>query len=168
VQTVRRLYVGSAVSAPEGWEAHLRTVVRVQTLCCDRKSGAPIGKEENRYFVSSLASDRLTPEQWLLVIRRHWGVETCHQILDTALSEDPRPWITHNPRATLVVAILRRIVYTLLTLFRSVTQRSETQRLVPWKRLLADIMYACHTLASDTLRSLRRHRLPPDSAKAVS
>jgi hypothetical protein len=165
---VRRLYVGSAVSAPEGWETHLRTVLRVQTLCHDRESGELVGDEENRYFVSSLACDRLAPDQWLLLIRRHWGVETCHQILDTALAEDSRPWITHNPRASLVVAILRRVVYTLLSLFRSVTQRSETRRQIAWKRLMADVLYACHTVTSDTLRSLRRHCLPPDSVKGVT
>ena len=82
--------------------------------------------------------------------------------------DDSRPWLTHNPRASLVVAILRRVVYTLLALFRSVTQRSETRRQMAWKRLLAEVLYACHTLASDTLRSLRRHRLPPDSAKGVT
>jgi hypothetical protein len=32
--------------------------------------------QPNRYLISSLAHDRLTPEQWLLLLRRHWGVET--------------------------------------------------------------------------------------------
>ncbi len=37
------------------------------------------------------------------------GVETAHQILDTAFAEDDHPWIESHPRAALVVAILRRV-----------------------------------------------------------
>jgi hypothetical protein len=95
-----------------------------------------------RYLVSSLPRSRLTAEHWLLVIRRHWGVETAHQILDTAFAEDAHPWIESNPRGSLVVAILRRIAYTILTLFRSITQRSEERRHVPWKALLEDVFFA--------------------------
>jgi len=76
------------------------------------------------------------------VIRRHWGVETAHQILDTAFAEDDHPWIESNPRGSLVVAILRRIAYTILTLFRSITQRSEERRHVPWKAILDDVFFA--------------------------
>ncbi|MCK6537619.1 MAG: hypothetical protein L6Q84_32000, partial [Polyangiaceae bacterium] len=35
--------------------------------------------------------------------------------------EDDHPWIEQNPRATVVVMVLRRIAYTLLSLWRSVT-----------------------------------------------
>ena len=41
-----------------------------------------------RLLVSSLPDCRLTKEHWLLVVRRRWGVETTHQILDTAFAED--------------------------------------------------------------------------------
>jgi hypothetical protein len=40
------------------------------------------------------------------------------------------------------VAILRRIAYTLLTLFRSVTQRSDERRSAPWKRLMLEVFTA--------------------------
>ena len=105
----------------DGWP-HLRTVLRIQTDVFDGKTGEEKSSDE-RYLVSSLPSVRLTPQHWLLVIRRHWGVETLHQILDTAFAEDDHPWIEANPRAALVVALLRRIAYTLLALFPSVTQR---------------------------------------------
>jgi hypothetical protein len=36
-------------------------------------------------------------------------------------------------------------VLTLLTLFRSVTQRSEERRQVPWKRLMGDVLFALVT-----------------------
>jgi hypothetical protein len=33
------------------------------------------------------------------VVRRHWGVQTVHQILDVAFAEDDQPWIPSLPRA---------------------------------------------------------------------
>lgn len=89
---------------------------------------------DNRYFVSSLGLDEPRPRQWLYAVRLHWAVENnCHNTWDTAFEEDERPWIQAHPRATVVVMILRRIAYDLLTWFRSVTQRSEDKRQVPWK-----------------------------------
>jgi hypothetical protein len=57
------------------------------------RKGGKLKSREQRYFVSSLPRFRLTSQHWLLVIRRHWGVETTHQILDTAFAEDDHPWI---------------------------------------------------------------------------
>jgi DDE_Tnp_1-associated/Transposase DDE domain len=151
-RVVRRLYLGEATAAPDGWE-HLRTVVRVQTQTFDA-SNELVGCED-RYLISSLPRHRLTPNHWLLVVRRHWGVETSHQILDGAFAEDDHPWILQNPRGALVVAILRRIAYTILTLFRSVTQRSDERRHVPWKLLLLDLFTAFLTTNDDQIRGLR-------------
>jgi hypothetical protein len=104
---------------------------------------------------------RLSARQWLLLIRRHWRVETAHQILDTAFDEDAHPWIVACPRATVVVAILRRIAYTLLSLFRSVTQRSAEARAMPWKRLLRHVSNTLVSATAEQLHGLRRHRLAP-------
>jgi hypothetical protein len=108
---------------------------------------------EERYLISSLPSFRVTPAHGLLVIRRHWSVETAHQILDTAFAEDTHPWIEAQPRAALVVAILRRVAYTILTLFRSVTQRSDERRAVPWKTLMTDVLFALVTTTDYQLRN---------------
>jgi hypothetical protein len=151
-RVVRRLYLGPATDAPEGWD-HLRTVVRVHCETFDASGN--LVSSDNRYLVSSLPRCRLTPEHWLLVIRRHWGVETSHQILDGAFAEDDHPWITTNPRGALAVAILRRVAYTLATLFRSVTQRSDERRHIPWKLLLLDIWTALLTTNEDQIRGLR-------------
>lgn len=155
---VRRIYIGEAISAPEGWN-HLRTVLRVESETRDPR-GALVA-HENRYFVSSLPRARLTDDQWLLVVRRHWCVETSHQILDTAFAEDDHPWIEHNPRATTVVMVLRRIAYTLLALWRGVTLRSEEQRTRPWRDVMRDIFLAAVTATVEQLCHLRRHRLAP-------
>jgi hypothetical protein len=151
-RVVRRLYLGEATAAPEGWE-HLRSVVRVQTQTFDA-SNQLLGCDD-RYLISSLPRYRLTTDHWLLVVRRHWGVETSHQILDGAFAEDDHPWICQNPRGALVVAILRRIAYTLLTLFRSVTQRSDERRRAPWKLLMLDVLTAFLSTNEDQIRGLR-------------
>jgi hypothetical protein len=154
---VRRIFLGAATAAQEGWE-HLSTVMRVETETLDA-SGTRT-KVENRYFISSLASDRLTPKQWMLLIRRHWGVETTHQVLDVSLEEDDHPWIEANPRAALVVSILRRIAYTLLALYRSVTQRSDLRRQAPWNALLCSIYLTLVTATPEHLSGLRRRSIP--------
>ena len=56
-----------------------------------------------------------------------------------SVAEDDHPWVLENPRLTLVVMILRRIGYTLLTIFRSITQRSDDRRQEPWNYLLQRI-----------------------------
>ena len=150
---VRRLYIGPSIEEPEGW-AHLRTVLRIESETFDA-SGKRIAHED-RYFLSSLAPDRLSPVQWMSLIRAHWGVETTHQILDVALQEDTHPWIESEPRTALVVAVIRRIVYTMLALFRSVTQRSDQKRAIPWRALLDDIRDSLLVMADHHLSDLRR------------
>jgi hypothetical protein len=150
--------VGPATAAPEGWD-HLRSVFRVETETVDA-SGNRL-RIENRYVISSLAADRLTPEQWMLLTRRHWGVETTHQTLDVAFEEDDHPWIEQNPRGMLVVAILRRIAYTLLALFRGVTQRSDERRAMPWKHLLRAIHMALLLTTDVQLTGLRPRASSP-------
>jgi hypothetical protein len=155
---VRRVYIGDATAAPEGWN-HLRAVLRVEMETLD--SNGTRTHVENRYFVSSLPRSRLTDNQWLLLVRRHWGVETSHQILDVAFEEDDHPWIQHNPRATVVVMVLRRIAYTLLTLWRGVTLRSDEQRHRPWREVMRGIELALIKATAEQLAGLRRHRLAP-------
>ena len=159
-QVTRRIFLAACPTAPEGWE-HLRTLIRINTDTFDRLGQL---NTETFYYISSLAIDRLTPKQWLTVIRRHWAVETVHQILDGAFAEDDHPWVLENPRLTLVVMILRRIGYTLLTIFRSITQRSDDRRQEPWNYLLQRIRDAV-LLATTSLLDGIRHRTP-DTATA--
>ena len=154
IRVVRRLFIGKATVVLDGWE-HLRTVLRIQTETFDGEDKPP----DERYLISSLPSVRLTADHWLLVARRHWGVETSHQILDTAFEEDDHPWIEACPRAALGVAILRRIAYTILALFRSVTQRSDERRATPWQTLMTDLFVALITTTDLDLRDLKPLRL---------
>ncbi|HJW76113.1 MAG TPA: ISAs1 family transposase [Thermoleophilia bacterium] len=152
---VRRVYVTDELSGWLDWQ-HLRTVVRVESETLDR-DGKRV-EHFNRYFGSSLPSARLSASQWLRVVRAHWGVENnCHHTWDAVLQEDEHPWIQRCPRATVVVMVLRRIAYNLLTLFRSVTQRSDDRRQMPWRDLLRAIYI---TLIAATDDTLGRHRDP--------
>ena len=99
--------------------------------------GGVMVERDERMYVCSLEPSRLTPAQWLLLVRSHWGVENnAHHTLDTAFAEDDRPWIAADPHGMLAVLILRRIAYTLLALYRAVTLRSEEGRATRWKALL--------------------------------
>ena len=112
-------------------------------------------ENEVRLFVSSRAPERLTPKQWLYVVRAHWGVENQnHHTLDTAFAEDDRPWIKADEHGMLAVLLLRRIAYTLLALFRE-TMRSDEHRAMRWKALLARVCDALVAATSETLAGLR-------------
>ena len=154
-RVVRRLFIGQVTVLLDGWE-HLRTVLRIQTESFDR---TPAPSVDERYLISSMPSVRLTADHWLLLARRHWGVETSHQILDTAFEEDDHPWIEACPRGALVVAVLRRIAYTMLALFRSVTQRSDERRAAPWQTLMTELFVALISATELELRDPKPLRL---------
>lgn len=157
----RRVYITEEMAGFGDWE-HLRTVLRVESETLD-KDGKPIldkdGKRigyENRFFACSLPKSTLTAAQWLRVVRLHWGVENnCHNTFDTVFEEDDRPWIESSPRGALVVALLRRVAYDMLSLFRSVTQRSEERRATPWRDLTRWMGNALIATTAEQLLGLR-------------
>lgn len=119
-----------------------------------------VASRETRHFLSSLAHDAITPAHWLVVVRRHWGVENdCHKTFDVAFDEDDHPWIEMDPRGTLVVLLLRRIAYNLLALFRSVTQRSDERRTMPWRELMRWVEWALLAARDEQLAGLRAHQI---------
>jgi hypothetical protein len=150
--------------ANEIWD-HTRTLVSVEW---ERHEDGVVVERTRRYYASSLEAEELSPLQWLWAARAHWGVETTHQILDTAFSEDDRPWIRNDPNGMLVVAILRRIACTLLTLYRSVTQRSEEKRQVPWTVLLEGVRDMLVASTEATVASLRKRKALGTSVVATT
>ena len=135
---------------------HTKTLLQVDTETEHHDHTVTYGR---RYFASSLPAEELTPEQWLRAVHWHWRVETTHQVLDTAFLEDERPWSRADPNGMLVMMILRRIAYTLLGLFRAVTQRSEEKHEVTWRRLLEQVNNTLVGGDEDTVAGLRpRHR----------
>jgi hypothetical protein len=132
---------------------HAKTFLSVEYVKV--RESAVIERDE-RMFVSSLDPKRLTHEQWLNAIRAHWGVENNnHHTFDTAFAEDDRPWIKTDPQGMLAVLLLRRIAYTLLTLYRTVTLRSDEGHVTPWKALLQSIRDVLIAATEEQLAGLR-------------
>lgn len=155
-RVVRRLFVTEQM-AGFGWD-HLRTVLRVESRTYEH--GLVVAWED-RYFVCSLPASRLSPAQWLRVVRLMWGVENAvHCTLDKTMREDEHPWIQADPKAALVIALLRRIAYNLLALFRSVTLRSEHSHSTAWKLLMRWVELALLTATQDDVARLRVRHAP--------
>ncbi len=130
---------------------HAKAFLAVEYVKVHR--GAIVERDE-RIFVSSYDPSRLTPAQWLLLVRCHWGIESSHHTLDTAFAEDDRPWIEADPHGMLAVLLLRRIVYTVLALFRAAA-RTENGRAIRWRALLAWVRDVLVAAAEDQLAGLR-------------
>lgn len=151
----RRLYRTGELAGYLDW-THLKTVVRVESVTVEN---GKVVKHEDRYFISSLASEALSAAQWLLVVRRHWGVENnCHHTWDTVFEEDDRPWIEKNPQGMVVVMLLRRIAYNMLALFRTVTQRAEERRQTPWRNLVRWLYQAVLAATDEDVNGLRTRK----------
>jgi hypothetical protein len=125
----------TAVSDQVMWP-HIRTIFKVVSYTYKNDV---LQSTQTRFYVTSLKANELTPDQWLTLIVERWGVETVHQILDCAFEEDEHPWITKDANGALAVMLLRRLVYTLMTLYKSVTLRSEENREMTWRELMAQI-----------------------------
>ena len=148
----RRLYRTNEMAGYLDW-THLKTVLRVES---ETVQDGEVVEHEDRYFISSLASEALSASQWLLVVRRHWGVENnCHNTWDTVFKEDKRPWIEKSPQGMVVVMLLRRIAYNMLALFRTVTQRSEERRKTPWRDLVRWLYQALIAATHEDVVGLR-------------
>jgi hypothetical protein len=126
---------GDGKTPEESLWPHAKAFVAVESVTVRR---GEIVERAERLFVSSYDAARLTPEQWLLLVRGHWRVESAHHTFDTAFAEDARPWIEANPQGMLAVLLLRRIAYTLLSLFRAAS-RTEDGRAARWRDLLTRV-----------------------------
>lgn len=153
----RRLYMTGEMAGYMDW-SHLKTVLRIESSQVEISSGVEVAHED-RYFISSLESDKLSPEQWLYMIRQHWAVENqCHNTWDTAFEEDDRPWIVSDPQGALIVLLIRRIAYNMLALFRCVTQRSHERRKMPWRDIMRSMYNAAICVTDADLVGIRTRR----------
>ena len=144
---------GDGKTPEESIWPHAKAFLSVEYL---KVQHGAIVERDGRLFVSSLDPSRLTTAQWMLLVRSHWGVENnSHHTLDTAFAEDERPWIEADPQGMLAVLLLRRIAYTLLALFRSVTLRSDEGRVTRWRALLQQVRDVLVAATEDQLAGLR-------------
>ncbi len=148
---------GDGKSPEESVWPHAKAFLSVEYVKVQH--GAVVERDE-RMFVSSYDPKRLTPPQWLLLVRSHWGVENQnHHTLDTAFAEDDRPWIKADENGMLAVLLLRRIAYTLLALFRAKTLRSDENRATRWRVVLRWVRDALVALAAEHIENLRPREL---------
>ena len=94
---------------------HLRQtwLVRQET----RSSDGTI-EVEDRFFITSLTWDYLTPAQILLLVRNHWAVENdCFNSLDLQWNEDAGPWCTRG-MAIWALGVLRLLAYNTAQILR--------------------------------------------------
>lgn len=153
----RRVFI--AELPEQGWLdwTHLRTLVRIHVTRTHKTTGEV--SAEDRYYVSSLPADRLQALQWGELIRRRWSVENQnHNTFDSIFSEDERPWVL-QPQGMLVVMLIRRLCYNLLTLYRAVTLRSERKRSLPWKSLLRTVYNSLLLATLEAMAGVRRRVL---------
>lgn len=147
----RRVWVDGRIARWHDYPG-LKTAIRLRSETEDIATGKV--SVEDRYYISSLRPDELTPALWLTLIRRHWSVENhCHGTWDRIFREDDRPWV-RQPEGMLNVMLLRRLAYNLLALFRCVTQRSERERAIPWKRLMLRFYNTLLVATTDTIDGL--------------
>ncbi|MFL5271502.1 MAG: ISAs1 family transposase [Anaeromyxobacteraceae bacterium] len=135
---------------------HAKAFLRVDYV---KVQHGDIVEQDDRMYVCSLDPKRLTTEQWLRVVRRHWAIENNnHHTLDTAFAEDRRPWIEADANGMLAVLILRRIAYTLLALFRA-SLRTDENRATPWRDLMHWLLVALVAATAEHTTNLRRREL---------
>lgn len=163
---IRRLWRTEEMAGENEW-VHLRQVLRVQREV--RRDDGTVESCDDRFFATSMTTNRLGGAEWLRVVRAHWRVENdCHGTWDRILREDDHPWL-YAGRGMLAVILLRRVVGNLLALFRSVTLRGERKGRVPWAELMDWLRVALVAATEDELRGLRwamgtgASRAPPAS-----
>jgi hypothetical protein len=110
---------------------HTRTIFRIDNEVYEN---GELISTYTRFSVTSLEADELEPGPWLQLHVLRWGPETAHSILDTAFEEDDRPWIRKNAQGNLAVQLLRRVAFTLMTLYKNVTIRNEDESREPWRK----------------------------------
>lgn len=150
----RYAFLTNEMAGYHGWE-HLRTTLRVRSETWGDDGELICG--EDRYYISSLALDRLSASEWNKLARLRWGVENeGHYTLDVAFAEDKNPWFKTVPRGMVAVLLLRRLAYNLLALFRNVTLRSDAGRRTPWKDLTRWVYNALISATDAQLAGLRQ------------
>ena len=72
---------------------------------------------EDRFFITSLPWDFLTPWQVLLLVRNHWAVEITFNSLDLQWREDSGPWCTRGT-SVWALGVLRLMAYNTAQILR--------------------------------------------------
>jgi hypothetical protein len=149
------LWISKELAGFGAW-THLWTVLRVRRVVRRDTGEVTTG---DRWFVSNVPINRFTHQQWLLLVRRRWAVENeCHNTWDRLMREDERRWVLDPQGMVVVMLLLRRLAFNMLALFRTVTQRSDDRRAIPWRDLMFGVSLALLTATRETFAGLRPRR----------
>jgi len=117
-----------------GW-THARQLVRVQRTAENPNTGkTSVG---NRYYVTSLSTDALSPNEVMKISRGHWRCENeTHWTADAELQEDRRrhAWSRH-PNGVLVVTLLRMMALAILAVARRMSRMGHTCETPSWAQV---------------------------------
>lgn len=129
----RSLYRSTAPQQVRGWE-HAREVWRIHKETSDSTGKTT---SEDRYFVTSLTSLKLSSAQILKTIRLHWSIENnSNWVLDVAWKEDSKPWCN---QAVEFLSLVRMIAYNAVARFKLRRLRRATSQYWSWEQTLAFI-----------------------------
>ena len=124
---------------------HLRQVWLVRKVRLEKDGSETF--IEDRCFLTNLPSHRLTAQECLEVVRRHWGIENnCFWALDTQWKEDAGLWVRKG-NGLLVCSLVRMIAYNLLVTLREVHGKAEHWHTRTWQGF-AGLMLVFISLAS--------------------
>jgi hypothetical protein len=112
--------------------SHLRQVWRIEKEILRGKTGAV--ECENHYYLTNLDWERFKPEQMLLVVRSHWGIENnCNWTMDVIWEEDTKVWCGQG-LGIRVLGLLRLMAYHLVSHLRCRYLRQRDERAAAKRR----------------------------------
>lgn len=117
-----------------------------QTVTCHKTKKQTT---EVRFFLSSLAPDKLSDVQVMQAIRMHWRIENNgYWLLDTAWTEDASPWTN---RAMRFVSLLRLLAYNTISRLINRRLRYSGSRELSWLSVMKLLEHACCQLRQSLL-----------------
>ena len=95
---------------------------------------------DERYFLSSLAPQKLTNAQVMQVIRMHWRIENNgNWITDVAFREDDSPFANH---ALVLISLMRMIAYNIISRLKTRRLRLAQARAMSWTAIMKLVEHA--------------------------
>jgi hypothetical protein len=117
-----------------------------QTVTCHKTKKQTT---EVRFFLSSLAPDKLSDVQVMQAIRMHWRIENNgYWLLDTAWTEDASPWTN---RGMPFVSLLRLLAYNTISRLINRRLRYSGSRELSWLSVMKLLEHACCQLRQSLL-----------------
>jgi len=124
-----------------GW-THLEEFWLTDQCTVDNKTGSE--ETEKRYFLSSIAADKLTASEVQQAIRMHWGIENDgNWIFDVVLGEDDYPFAN---RAIKLISLIRLYAYNIISRLINRRLRKARARKLSWGNIIHLIQIILHEL----------------------